>query len=188
MDRTKEYDCALLLARGWNTGYTGADGLPLFSASHSIPGGGTYTNTLATPMSLSRVGIKAIATAVYNMPGYDGVRGNFSIDGIVCTNETYLDAVEAIESRLTPDSNNNTVNVVNSEFERGKPIRVPFWDNTTSNWAAKTNADDGLQLLGRRARRVRQWVENSQETQHNAITERWATGWTNPRAMFGSQF
>ena len=44
---------ANLLNNGFNALFPGADGEPLFSLVHPNPGGGTFSNTLATPADLS---------------------------------------------------------------------------------------------------------------------------------------
>src|SRR4051812_8315915 len=57
MWKTADIDSTNILIRATNTAYTGGDGQPLASASHSLPFGGTFSNLMAVPMSPSRIAV-----------------------------------------------------------------------------------------------------------------------------------
>jgi hypothetical protein len=189
MYKTADIDATNMLVRGWNTAYVGGDGLPLFSASHTLPHGGTYSNTMATPMSPSRMTVIVASSAVKKFPGHDGVVGdNYRLKGVVCPVEQWAVWAEIMKSTYAPEPGQfNAINVVNSEMEMGDAVAIPYWGNTTTNYAFLTDADGGPCVRWRRKPRSRSWVENSQETMSYAISARWSRLWSNGRAMYGVQ-
>jgi len=73
-----------LFAQGWNTAITGADGQPLFSASHPINGSGsgdgTFNNTGTTAFGVA--GVTAAQTAAQRWKTFDGL--DFDCDMNLC--------------------------------------------------------------------------------------------------------
>src|SRR5512146_3572314 len=54
---TVEYDCGTYLGRATSTSQLGGDGVPLASTSHTLPGGGMFSNMLGTAAALSTVAL-----------------------------------------------------------------------------------------------------------------------------------
>ncbi len=189
MYKTQDIDATNMLVRGWNSSYVGGDGKPLFSTTHTMPGGGTYSNTMATPMSPSRMAVIVAASAVKKFPGHDGVLGdNYMIKGVVCPVDQWAVWAEVIKSKNAPEAGQfNAINVVNSEMEMAETIAIPYWSNTTTNYAFITDAEGGPNVRHRRKPRSRSWVENSQEVMMYSVSARWARGWSDGRALYGVQ-
>ena len=71
---TPEYLTAQYLDRAFNTSYIATnDNLPICSASHVVPKGGTYSNLLANAFSLSEVALEQIYQNLATIPGPDGM-------------------------------------------------------------------------------------------------------------------
>ncbi len=49
-----DFDGVLILVRATNSSFVGGDGQPLASTTHALPGGGTFSNMMATAMSPSK--------------------------------------------------------------------------------------------------------------------------------------
>lgn len=187
MFKTVEYDCANILARGWNTSYLGGDGLPLFSASHTLPNGGSFSNTLSTPMSPSVAAVTEMTTAIHKLPGHDGLIEGYNPTKVVCPEAQWAVWSQILNSNFTPTAGNFAeINVVKQDLSL-KVIPVRFWSNTDTNWLMLTDADNGLQLRWRRKARGRSWVDNDHENMKFSVSARWARGWSDPRCAFGSQ-
>ena len=182
--KTLEVDCANVLNRAANALYTGGDGLPLASASHTIPGGGTYSNTLATPMSPSRVALQTVITNVMLLPGHDGVTQGYKVKKIVCPVAQWFTWKGILGSDKVPESPNNEVNVINGMGIELVP--VPFWSASTTNWLVITDAMDGLKLKWRRKPKARTWYDEDVEIIKHGVSARWSRGWSNPRGIFFS--
>jgi hypothetical protein len=186
--QTLGYDMANLLARGFNTAYTfGSEALPLFSASHTIPGGGTFSNLLAVPMAPSVLAVSTMRAQARKLPGYNGVRhGHIMIEKIVAPvdQETLWETI--LQSNLTPEPGNsaelNMVKRMNLEL-----VIEPYWDNTTTNWMAITDQENGLQMRWRDHFEATSWVGNENRTMTYALNARWSRGITNFRSVIGSE-
>jgi hypothetical protein len=177
-----DVDAALVLVRAENTAYPGGDGLPLASASHTIPGGGTFSNTMATPMSASRAAVIAARAAVAALPGLDGVREGYELEKVIfpIAQQSVWEGI--VGSEKVPESNFNEINVVKGLGLTLVPVTQ--WTNTDTNYCFGTSAPDGLRWKNRRKPKSRTWVENSNEVAMHSISARWARGWTNARAVY----
>jgi hypothetical protein len=181
--QTKEVDHALMLVRAENTAYIGGDGQPLASASHTLPQGGTFSNTMATPMTPSRAAVTVARAAIRTLPGHNGIRTSRKAVAVLCPVEQESTWEELLYSDKAPDPGNfAAINIV----QRMKLELIPVlqWTNTTTNWALRTDADNGLSSRSRRKARARTWTENDYEIMKHSISERWARGWSDPRGIY----
>jgi hypothetical protein len=183
---TTDYDATLMWARGWNSSYVGGDGQPLFSASHPLANGGTFSNLMTTPMSPSVSALIVAVTQIMGFPGHDGlVQNSIKPVKLMYPNAQWGVWASVLKSEKTPDPGNFAeINVVRSEYDI-QPIRNPFWTDTTTRWGLITDVDDGLQFKWRRKPRGRTWVDEDNMVMKNAQSARWARGWTNPRCALG---
>lgn len=186
--KTMDIDAANMLVRGFNTAFPGSDGLPLWSASHTLGTGGTYSNVMAVPAAPSRAAIIDAQTQVSKYPGYDGLLGeNFQLKKVVCPVDQKFIWLGIIKSTHAPEPGQfNEINVVNSEMDI-EVVPVVHWNTTTTNYAFLTDADGGMQFRTKRKPRSDTWVENSQMVMTHAISARWGRGWVNGRSTLGVQ-
>lgn len=183
--KTRDIDAANVLNRAWNASYTGGDGVALCSTSHTLPGGGTFSNTLATPFSPSRAALIVVTTAVRSLPGHDGITEGYEPEKVLCPLSQEMAWRGILGSDKVPESANNELNVF---AEMGiKLVPVKYWSASTTNWMVQTDCDNGLQWRDRKAMKGRSWVENSNETMMFSISYRSARGWSDPRNVYGSQ-
>lgn len=181
--KTADIDATNILVRATSTSYPGGDGLPLASASHTLPAGGTFSNTMATPMTPSRMSVIIATSQIKKYPGHDGVtEGNMPVKVCFPTEQWamwagILDSAKAFEPGAY-----NEINVVKSKLSI-TPVELKYWDNTTTNYCFITDAENGVNWRWRRKPRSRSWVENSQEMMQYSISARWARGWSEPRSV-----
>lgn len=184
--QTFGYDMANILARGFNTAYTfGSEALPLFSASHTLPGGGTFSNVMATPAAPSVLAVSTLRAQARKLPGYNGVRhGHIMLEKIICPVEQETLWESILQSNLTPEPGNfaelNMIKRLNLEL-----VVEPYWDNTSTNWAAQTDQENGLQARWREHFESDTWVGNENRTMTYSIYARWSRGITNFRSILG---
>lgn len=182
MWKTADIDATNMLVRMANTSYVGGDGQPLSSASHTLPHGGTFSNKMAVPMSPSHAALVNARSQCMKYPGHDGIIEGVEIEMILCPVEQWAVWEGLMGSKLRPDDGNFAeINV----FERMSidvcPIK--YWTNTTTNWVAKTDADNGLNFRWRRRPKSNSWVDNDHTMMKYGITARWARGWSDPRGV-----
>lgn len=187
MAKTQDIDATNMLVRGWNTAYVGGDALPLFSASHTLPHGGTFSNTMGTPMSPSRSAVIVASSAVRKLPGHDGITEGYMLRKVVCPVDQWAVWDGIIKSEKVPESDFNEINVVN-RLGLDETVAIPYWSaSSTTNYCFKTSAEGGPTWYDRRKPRSRTWVENSLEVMNSGISARWARNWLDPRAVYGVQ-
>lgn len=183
--KTADIDMTNILIRAANTAFTGGDGQPLASASHTLPHGGTWSNTLATPLAPSRIALITAISQMRKYPGHDGVTEGVEPKQILHPTEQWGIWEGILGSKMAPEPGNFAeINVVN---DKGiKPVSIKYWNNTTTNWAIRTDSDNGLQMRWRRKPRSNSWVENDNETMKYSISARWSRGWSDPRGILFS--
>lgn len=183
--KTVEYDCSNLLIRAANAAYTGGDGQPLASASHTLPGGGTYSNTLSVAFSPSMAALTVVRNNVAQMPGHDGLTEGYTLKKVVFPSAQWGAWMTILGSTDAPGTANNDTNVVRKLNLEG--VEVPFWDRgSTTNWLVLTSADHGLKLKWRIKFKSRTFYDERPDVIVHAIKGRWARGWSNPRAVYFS--
>lgn len=184
--KTADIDATAMLVRAWDTNYTGGDGLPLCSASHTMPHGGTFSNNMATAVSPSRTAVILARTQVGKYPGHDGVTEGFQLKRVLCPLDQWAVWSGILKTDKVPESDRNEINVVKMDLNL-TAVPLKFWNNTTTNYMFQTDCDNGLQFRWRRRPKNRSWVENSQELMQWSISARWSRGWTDPRSVLGVQ-
>lgn len=183
--KTFDIDMTNILVRATNTSYVGGDAVPLASASHTLPNGGTFSNTLATPMAPSRIGLQTVRSLVMKLPGHDGIIEGYDIKKVVFPTEQWAVWKGILGSEKAPEAGNFAE--INAVYDLDiTPVPVKYWNNTTTNWAVITDADNGVQAKWRRKPKSNSWVENDNETMKYSVSARWASGWSDARGFFFS--
>lgn len=186
MAKTQDIDATQMLMRAFNTAYTGGDGKPLCSATHTLPHGGTFSNLLATPLSPSRMAVIVATTQMRLYPGHDGItEGNEPVK-VLCPMAQWATWEGIVGSTHAPEAGEyNEINVVNKDLGL-TVVPIKHWSNTTTNWIMTTDAENGLQMRIRRKMSGRAWVDNDNMVMKHAQSARWARGWSDPRCVLGS--
>lgn len=183
--KTMDIDASLMKVRGFDTNYVGGDGQPLWSASHTLARGGTFSNIMAVPASPSVAALIIARAQLMKMPGHDGIREGYEPDQIWAPVDQWGAWSVILNSMGHPDPGEfNAINVVNRDMSL-ELVLDKFWSNTETNWALRVKVENGVKFLHRRRARSRTWVENDNETMKYAITARWARGWSDPRGSYG---
>jgi hypothetical protein len=174
---------ALMLARAENSSYPGGDAVPLASASHPMPHGGTFSNTMATPMSPSNASLAIARAALARMPDLNGIISPIMAKKVVfpVAQESLWDVL--LGSSKSPEA--GQFNAVNIAYKMNlEPVRVHHWTNTDTNWGLITDAENGLNFMWRVRPSERTWMDNENDIIKFAIRGRFTTGWTNARGYF----
>lgn len=180
-----DFDAVLTLARATNTSFVGADGQPLASASHALPGGGTYSNTMATPMSPSMAALSIARAALEQQVGHDGLTEGYEIKKVVFPVQQRGVWKQVLDSDGDPTP--GAFNAVNQNDDLSvQKVPVKYWQNTTTNWALITDAENGLTFYWRKKPTSKTWVDENKGVMNYGIRARWTKGWTNPRGFFFS--
>jgi hypothetical protein len=181
-----DFDATLMLVRATNTSFVGGDGKPLASATHTLPGGGTYSNVMATPMSPSKAALVIANAQLMQQVGHDGL-----IDGVEPKKAVFPVQQWGVWREVLGSTNDptpgafNAINVINRDLNI-TPVPVKYWNSTTTQWGLITDADLGMMFFWRRKPKSNTWVTEDKTMMNYAITARWSRGWVNPRALLFS--
>jgi len=181
--KTMDVDCAQIFNRAANAAYVGGDGLSLANSAHTIPGGGTFSNTLATAFSPSRAAVIVMTQNIMLLPGWDGVTEGYMPTAVIHPVSQWGAWKGILGSDKVPESGNNEMNVAADMNLKQCP--VPFWSASTTNWGMLTDAAR-LKLKVRKKPKSRTWYDEPTEVIYHGTSSRWARGWSDPRAYYHS--
>lgn len=180
---TQEYINAGIFINAFSSTFVGADAVALCSASHKLPKGGTYSNTLATAMSLSETAIEQMRTNMRKLPSSNGLLRGYMLKKLVLPSDLWFRANRILKSEQQNDTANNAINVL-----KGMGIEIaenPFFTSTT-NWWGVSDADNGLRHIWRQKPVFRDHNTEDNLTITYSGYMRFQSGWTDPRGVYGS--
>jgi hypothetical protein len=169
-----------------NNGYTGTggDGQPLFSESHVLGKGGTFSNRFSTFTALSQAAVEDALIAIEDFR--DGA--NLLIDAKAVSlhipRQLRFDADRILDSKFEPDSANNAVNPVQGIFPGGYHVNNRFTSST--DWFIKTDVDDGFKIFNRMDYTFSQDNDFGTENFRSKGMFYRSYGYTDPRCAYGS--
>lgn len=186
--QTKEIVAANIYNRAFTAGYTGGDGIVLCSTAHLNVAGGTYSNKIATDADLSEA---ALEQAVIDIAGYRDDRGLLIAakpEKLIIPYQLQFEAKRILnaDGRVGTDLNDPNVLKQSSIFNQ---VIVNHYLNSTGNddWFILTNVKDGLKYFERRGDQFEMDNDFDTENAKFKATARYSFGWSDPRAIYGSQ-
>lgn len=193
MYETEEILAANVINNGVNASYTqlGGDGQPLFSATHGMANGQTFSN-LMTSASLSMTSLEQMLIQISLFKDAMGKPVRITPEMLVVPPALRFQAEVVLRSILNPDTtSSNQVNPINSmkALEKGSQVLTRLTSNTA--WYVTTD----LNTRGRDAGLVRferrKLTKGSQEdfltnTVQFKSSQRYRFGWIDPRGIVGN--
>lgn len=186
MQYTKEVRRTNILNYAFDSNYVGGDGVQLLSTAHPLGGGGTLSNTLATPAQLSESALEELSIQVSKWTDERGIPVKTSIKKLIIPNELQYVAARLLMTPYQPDTTDNNINALFKlgTIENGFSVNRYLTD--PAKWFLKTDIPDGLKAFSRRA--LKKGLEGEFETGNlrYKLSERYSEGWTNARGLAGS--
>ena len=186
MNQTKEIHSANVYNRAFNTSYTGTGGKALLVNDHPNVAGGTYSNILATASDLSEA---ALEQAYIDIAKFKDDRGNLiSVmpQSLIIPVDSVFLVKRLLDSTHRPGGNDNDINALNAMNIFPKGIKVNHYLTDTDAWFIRTNKPHGMKFWQRRKVEFTMDTDPDTENVMFKATERYAAGWTDPQALFGS--
>jgi hypothetical protein len=187
MQHTKEIKAAAVLNNGFSGSFTGGDGVALFSASHPLAGGGTFSNILSTPADFSEAAIEDILIQIRKAKDDRGIPIALKPTDVVIPPELEYVACRILNSTQRPGTPDNDVNAINQKGIFGRDPVVVTRLTDPDFWAIKTDDPDGLKMFQRVSVNTKMDIDDDTGNIRYRARERYSFGWTNPRSIFGSQ-
>jgi len=188
MSYTKQVKAAAVLNNGFTnqSQYYGGDGVPLFSASHPLVGGGTNSNIPSTPADLNETSLE---NAVIQIAAWTDERGLLIAAKprkLVVPPSLQFVATRLLETELRVGTADNDINALknNGSIPEGYTINHFLTDNNA--WFLTTDVPNGMKHFVRTP--LSQSMDGDFDTGNvrYKARERYSFGWSDPLGMFGS--
>lgn len=162
--------------------YLGADGQPLYSASHPRVDGGTAQTNTATA-DLTQTSLENALIDIMNWKDDQGKLINLDVTTLVVPPANRFNAQKILETQYKVDSADNTVNVISNMNIK---LVVNRYITDIDSWYLMTNCIDGLKFFNRRSAEIQR--DNDFDTENLKIktTRRFSVGHSDYRGTYGS--
>ena len=184
--QTKENVAANIYNRAFNSTYKGGDGVELCSTAHPNTTGGTFANKLTVDADLSEASLEDATIALMGFQNDRGLLINVLPKSLHIARQEYYNAARILKSVNQPTNANNDINVLraNNVFPGGAVLNHYF--TSPHAWFIRTNIRDGMKYYSRVGISFDQ--DNDFDTMNAKAKgyERYSFGWTDPRAVYGS--
>tara|TARA_R110001599_G_scaffold201966_3_gene398771 strand:+ start:277 stop:1182 length:906 start_codon:yes stop_codon:yes gene_type:complete len=180
---TEETILANHFNNGFDSSYTGADGVELFSTAHVREDGSTYANELSSAADLSQTSLEQALIDFSDFRDGGGKRVAIEPKCLLVPKELRFEADRLLRSTLQSEDNSNAINAVNGLLDS----QVWNYLTDTDGWFILADKADHELLL---YDREEFWTdyEYDFDTKDYKITGLFAqsSGWSDPRGIFGS--
>lgn len=184
--QTKENIGANIYNRAFNATYTGGDGVSLCSVAHPNTTGGTFSNKLAVDADLSEA---ALEQALIDIMGFQNDRGLLIAvmpRSLHVPRQEWFNANRILKSVYQPGTANNDLNILKATNAFPEGIKINHYFTSPHAWFIRTNIPDGMKFYERVSMMFDQ--DNDFDTMNAKAKgyERYSFGWSDPRALYGS--
>lgn len=187
MRQTKEIVGANVYNRAFSgSGYVGGDGKTLIATDHPNVAGGTFSNQIATAADLSEA---ALEQAVIDIAGFRDDRGLLIAakpEKLVIPYQLQFEAKRILGADGRVGTDLNDPNVIKDMGIFSNVVTNHYLSDPDA-WYILTNIKDGLKYFERRGDAFEMDNDFDTENAKFKATARYSFGWSDPRAIYGSQ-
>ncbi len=186
MAYTKQVKAAAVLNNGFNSAYTGGDGVGLFSSAHPLVSGGTNSNIPSTPADLNETSLEAAVIQIAQWTEERGLLIAAKPKKLIVPPALQFVATRLLETEQRVGTTDNDINALknNGSIPEGYTVNNFLTDNNA--WFLTTDVPNGLKHF------VRQSLVTSSDSDFDTgnmrykARERYSFGWSDPLGMYGS--
>ena len=186
MAYTKETKAAAVLNNGFNSSYTGGDGVELFSTAHPLVSGGTNSNEPTTAADLNETSLEAAVIQIAAWTDERGLLIAAKPRKLIIPPALQFTATRLLETELRVGTADNDINAIKSNGSIPEGYAVNHFLTDTDAWFLTTDVPNGLKHF------VRSPISNSMDGDFDTgnvrykSRERYSFGWSDPLGMYGS--
>ena len=177
---------ANILNNGFDSDYTGGDGVELFSASHALKSGGNGSNILTNAADLSETSLEDLMIQVANTTDDRGLPIDMETQTLVIPTALRFTAHRILQSTGRVDTANNDINAIKDMGLLPGGVVIDKRLTDTDAWFVTTDCPDGLKYIDRKP--VATKMEGDFETGNLRYKCRGRSiqGWSDWRGAFGT--
>jgi hypothetical protein len=190
MAYTKQVKAASVLNNGFVSGsnnqYNGGDGVPLFSASHPLVGGGVNSNTASTPVDLNETSLE---NAVIQIAAWVDERGLLIAAKprkLIIPPALQFVATRLLETNLRVGTNNNDISAIVNNGSVPEGYAVNHFLTDVNAWFLLTDVPNGLKHFERMPMATSMDGDFDTGNVRYKARERYSFGWSDPLGAWGS--
>lgn len=184
--QTKENVGANVLNRGFNSSYTGGDGVELFSTAHTDDVGGTWSNELTTAADLSEASLEDMLIQISDAKNGKNLKISIQGQKLVIPTALQFEATRILNTSLRVGTADNDINAIRSKGLLPSGIAINHYLTDTDAWFIKTNCPEGMKVYNRVAAQFTKDNDFDTDNAKAKFYERYSFGWTDPRGMYGT--
>ena len=175
-----------VLNNGFNSAYTGGDGVSLFSSAHPLVNGATNSNVPSTAADLNETSLE---NAVIQIAGYTDERGLLIAakpKKLIVPPALQFVATRLLETELRVGTTDNDLNALKNNGAVPEGYAINHFLTDTNAWFLTTDVPNGLKHF------VRTPLQNSMDGDFDTgnvrykSRERYSFGWSDSLAIYGS--
>jgi hypothetical protein len=187
MRQTKEIVAANVYNRAFaGSGFLGGDGKTLVAADHPNIAGGVYSNAPSTMVDLSEASLEQ---AYIDIAGFTNDRGlliKVLPKSLHIPRQLMFEAKRILGSDGRVGTDNNDLNALKT-MGIIPTVYVNHFLTDADAWFLRTDVQNGMKLFERRADEFDMDEDFDTENAKYKATARYSVGWSDPRAVYGSQ-
>lgn len=180
LKETKEVKTHAILNRGFDPAFTGGDSVSLFSASHPLGNGQSFSNFLDG----SQLSESSLEQAINIIGEFVDEAGLFVVaraTKIIVPTELQWTIGRILESPYRTQTSDNDINVINKMSSiPGGGVTSPYLTDPSA-WFLLTDIPDGLKHFVRAPVKMKALPESDSGNMRFRARERYSNGWSNPR-------
>lgn len=184
MAHSKEIKAVSVLNNSQNTGYLGGDGKPLIATDHPLLGGDTFSNKATSDLSET-----ALEDAYIKISQFTDERGlpiAAKIKKLIIPVASTFVAERLLGSLQQSGTGDNTVNALRTTGIMSGAYTVNHYLTDPDAWFIITDVTDGLKHFQRTPMKKGMHTDDKTGNMMYFARERYSFGWSDPRAVFGS--
>jgi hypothetical protein len=183
--QTKENVAANVYNRAETSGYNGGDGVVLLSTAHPTLSG-NQSNKLATAADLSEASLEDLCIQIMNAQNNRGLKIAIKPRSLIVPPALAFEAARILKSTGQSGTANNDINALRSMGMFPEGVKVNHYLTDTDAYFVRTDIPQGMKLFQRVSPEFKQDGDFDSDNLKMKGYERYSTGWTDFRALYGS--
>ena len=186
MAYTKQVKAASILNNGFDSNYTGGDGVELFSTAHPLVSGGTNQNEPTTASDLNETSLENEVITIGSWTDERGLKIAARPMKLIIPSALQFVATRLMESQGRVGTADNDVNALRSMGSIPQGFAINHYLTDTDAWFLTTDVPNGLKHFVRTAMQTSMDGDFDTGNARYKARERYSFGWSDPLGMFGS--
>lgn len=186
MRQTKEINGANVYNRAFDSNYTGGDAVQMIASSHPNFAGGTWSNIISTAADLSEASLEQACIDIAGFTNDRGLLIKVLPKALIIPRQLAFEAQRILKTDGRVGTDNNDLNALKAMGLIPKII-VNHYLTDQDAWFIRTDVQHGLKYFERRGDEFGMDEDFDTENAKYKASARYSFGWTDPRAIYGSQ-